>query len=80
MTTLIEKDACVYVYNVFDKNGTHLPSFELIIGEDILTSDDDYTDFNNSMVVTFEDVGNAVYEYILDNRQEVEKYEFDIDE
>lgn len=84
MTTLIEEGTSIYIHNVIDKNGKHLPSFDIVIGEDILNSTDDdedyYDEYQGRMVVEERVVEEAIYEYMENNYPNVINYNFLIDE
>lgn len=80
MTTLINEGANIYIYNVVDEDGRRLPSIEIEVGEDILNSTDDYDEYNGTMVVEYEVVEDAIYEYMENNYPGVIKFEFSIDE
>ena len=80
MTTLINEGTNIYIYNVIDEDGKHLPSIEIEVGEDILNSTEDYDVYNGEMVVEYEVVEDAVREYMENNYTGVIKFEFTIDE
>ena len=80
MTTLINEGTNIYIYNVIDEDGKHLPSIEIEVGEDILNSTEDYDVYNGEMVVEYEVVEDAVREYMENNYPGVIKFEFTIDE
>lgn len=78
--TLIEKGTNICIYNVIDENGKHLPSIDIEVGEDILNSTEYYDVFVGIMVVEYEVVEDAIYEYMENNYPNVIKFEFTIDE
>jgi hypothetical protein len=80
MTTLINEGTNIYIYNVIDEDGKHLPSIDIEVGEDILNSTEDYDVYNGEMVVEYEVVEDAVREYMENNYPGVIKFEFTIDE
>jgi hypothetical protein len=80
MTTLINEGANIYIYNVVDEDGRRLPSIEIEVGEDILNSTEDYDEYNGTMVVEYEVVEDAIYDYMENNYPVVIKFEFTIDE
>jgi hypothetical protein len=80
MTTLINEGANIYIYNVVDEDGRRLPSIEIEVGEDILNSTEDYDEYNGTMVVEYEVVEDAIYDYMENNYPVVIKFKFTIDE
>ena len=80
MTTLINKGVNICIYNVMDENGKHLPWIDIVVGEDILNSTEDYDVYGGEMVVEYEVVEDAIYEYMENNYPNVTKFEFSIDE
>ena len=78
--TLIEKGTNIYIYNVIDENGKHLPSIDIEVGEDILNSTEYFDPYNETMVVEYAVVEDAIYEYMEINYPNVIKFEFTIDE
>ena len=80
MITLINEGDNIYIYNVMDENGNHLPSIDIEVGEDILNSTEYFDVFNGEMVVEYAVVENAIYEYMENNYPNVTKFEFNIDE
>ena len=79
MAELIEKGAMVYILEVEDFSGRRLPAFEIIVGEDILKSDENYVNYNGSLVVSYNEVENAVIDYISREYPEVHDYMIDIE-
>ena len=80
MVKLIEKGARVYVLEIEDFSGRQLPAFEITLGEDILKSDDDYVNYNGSLVVSEKEVEDAVIDYIRYEYPEIHDYMIDIEE
>ena len=80
MTRLIEKGTQIWFYEVVDCYGGKMSNFEIIVGEDILKSDDEYDDYNGSLVVPVEKVEDAIYDYMSENYPEVHDYMYDIEE
>ena len=80
MTTLINEGTNICIYNVIDENGKHLPSIDIEVGEDILNSTEYFDVYNGTMVVEYEVVEDAIYEYMENNYPGVIKFEFTIDE
>ena len=80
MTTLINKGTNICIYNAMDENGKHLPWIDIEVGEDILNSTEDYDVYGGEMVVEYEVVEDAIYEYMENNYPNVIKFEFIIDE
>lgn len=80
MTTLINEGTNIYIYNVIDVNGKHLPSIDIEVGEDILNSTEYFDVYNGEKVVEYAIVEDAIYEYMESNYPNVIKFEFTIDE
>ena len=80
MITLINKGTNICIYNVIDENGKHLPSIDIEVGEDILNSTEYFDVYCGEMVVEYEAVEDAIYEYVENNYPNVTKFEFTIDE
>jgi hypothetical protein len=78
--TLIKQGTNICIYNVIDENGNHLPSIDIEVGEDILNSTEYFDVFNGEMVVEYDVVDDAIYEYMESNYPNVIKFEFTIDE
>lgn len=77
---LIEKGASIGIYNVVGSHGQTLPDFELTLGVDILKSDDDYVNYNGSLIVSEKEVEDAVIDFIRHNYPEIYDYMIDIRE
>lgn len=77
---LIEKGARVFVMEVEDFSGRHLSDFDITLGEDILKSNDDYVNYNGSLVVSEKEVEDAVIHYIRNEYPEIHYYMIDIEE
>lgn len=80
MTTLINEGTNICIYNVIDEDGKHLPSIDIEVGEDILNSTEYFDVYNGTMVVEYEAVEDAIYEYMENNYPGIIKFEFTIDE
>lgn len=80
ITNLIKKGAKVFVMEVEDFSGQRLPDFELVVGEDILKSDDEYVNCNGSLVVSEKKVEDEVINYIRYVYPEIHDYMIDIED
>ena len=78
-TKLIEKGTNIYIYEIEDCFGRQMDSIDILVDE-ILTADDDYVDYNGTLVVEESEVENALYEYMSRNYPMVHDYMFDIDD
>jgi hypothetical protein len=76
---LIEKGDSVYVMEVTDYSGQKLPEFEITLGEEILKSDEEYVNYNGSLVVSEQEVEDAVIDYIRHEHPEIHDYMIDYD-
>ena len=76
---LIEKGTNIYIYEIEDCYGRQMASFDILVDE-ILTSDDDYVDYNGTLVVDASEVEDAISEYMSRNFPMVYGYMFDIDD
>ena len=76
----IEKGAKILIYGVkFFYEEEDLPSeFDLVLGVDILKSDDDYCDYLGSQVVSEAEVDEAVRNYMDSISPEVYEYAYKI--
>jgi hypothetical protein len=74
---LIEKGDSVYVMEVTDYSGQKLPEFEITLGEEILKSDEEYVNYNGSLVVSEQEVEDAVIDYIRHEHPEIQDYMID---
>ena len=70
MTNLIKKGAKVFVMEVEEFSGQRLPDFELVVGEDILKSDDEYSE---------KEIEDEVINYIRNVYPEIHDYMIDIE-
>jgi hypothetical protein len=77
---LIEKGASIGIYDVVGSHRQQMPDFELTLGEDILTADDNYVDYNGSLIVSEKEVEDAVIDFIRINYPEIYDYMIDIRE
>lgn len=73
MTNLIKKGAKVFVMEVEDFSGQRLPDFELVVGEDILESN------IGTLIVSYDEVEDAVVDYIRTEYPEIHDYMIDIE-
>lgn len=73
MTNLIKKGAKVFVMEVEDYSGQRLPDFELVVGEDILVSN------TETLIVSYDQVEDAVVDYIRTEYPEIHDYMIDIE-
>jgi hypothetical protein len=78
-TKLIEKGTNIYIYEIEDCYGRQMASFDILVDE-ILTADDEYVDYNGTLVVEESEVENALYEYMSRKYPMVHDYMFDIDD
>lgn len=78
-TRLIEKSTNIYIYDIEDCFGRQMDSIDILVDE-ILTNDDNYVDYNGTLVVEESEVENALYEYMSKNYPMVHDYMFDIDD
>ena len=78
-TRLIEKGTNIYIYDIEDCFGRQMDSIDILVDE-ILTNDDNYVDYNGTLVVEESEVENALYEYMSKNYPMVHDYMFDIDD
>ena len=76
---LIEKGTNIYIYEIENCYGRQMASFDILVDE-ILTSDDDYVDYNGTLVVEEAEVEDAISEYMSRNFPMVYGYMFDIDD
>jgi hypothetical protein len=76
---LIEKGTNIYIYEIEDCYGRQMASFDILVDE-ILTEDDDYVDYNGTLVVEESEVENAICEYMSRNYPRVHEFMFDIDD
>ena len=76
---LIEKGTNIYIYEIEDCYGRQMASFDILVDE-ILTADDDYVDYNGTLVVDASEVEDAISEYMSRNFPMVYGYMFDIDD
>jgi hypothetical protein len=78
---LIDKGTTIFIYNIsVEDNTDKIPSFDVILGEDILKSNDDYVDYNGTLVVSEEEVSDAISEYMTAEYPNVIDYMFSVEE
>ena len=77
---LIKKGTKVFIYGVkyFYEEDIITSEFELVLGVDILKSDDDYCDYLGSQVVSEAEVDEAVRNYMDSISPEVCEYAYKI--
>lgn len=75
---LIEKGEVIGIHEVIDRNGQQLADFEITLGEDILKFDDDYVNYNGSLIVSDKEVEDAVIDYMRCEYPEVYDYMIDM--
>ena len=76
---LIEKGTKVFVYGVqFYDEEVLTSEFDLVLGVDVLKSDDDYCDYLGSQVVSEAEVDTAVRNYMDSISPEVYEYAYKI--
>ena len=79
MVKLIEKGTKVFIYGVKTYEEDVLTSeFDLVLGVDILISDDEYSDYLGSLVVSEAEVESAVKNYMDSISPKVYKYAYKI--
>ena len=78
-TRLIEKGTNIYIYEIEDCFGRQMASFGILVDE-ILTSDDDYVDYNGTLVVEESKVEDAISDLMRRNYPMVHDYMFDIED
>ena len=79
MVKLIEKGTCIWIYEIEDAFGRQLPEMEIVLGEDILKSDDNYMSINGNMFTSKRDVEDAIIDYMRFTHPEVRDYMCDFD-
>lgn len=77
---LIEKGTTVYVYEMDNFKEQYLNIIELTLGEDILKSDSKYVNYNGTLIVSEQEVEDAVREHMKIDYPKVRDYVFEIDE
>ena len=77
---LIKKGTKVFIYGVkfFYEEDVLTSEFELVLGVDILKSDDEYSDYLGSLVVSEAEVETAVRNYMDSISPEVYEYAYTI--
>lgn len=70
----IEKGSTIYLLEVVDFSGQKLPDFEITLGEEILKSDEEYVNYNGSLVISEKEVEEAVIDYIRHEYPEIHDY------
>lgn len=75
---LIEKGEVIGIHDVVDRDGQQLADFEITLGVDILKFDDDYVNYNGSLIVSDKEVEDAVIDYMRYEYPEVYDYMIDM--
>lgn len=76
---LIEKGTNIYIYEIEDCYGRQMASIDILV-DDILPNDDDYVDYNGTLVVEESEVEDAISEYMSRIFPMVHDYMFDIED
>lgn len=79
MVKLIKKGTSIWIYEIEDAFGRQLPEMEVVLGEDILESDEYYMNINGDMYVTERDVEDVIIDYMRLCYPEVHDYMYNID-
>jgi hypothetical protein len=79
-TTLIKKGTTIYICEIESGEWTQYTDFEIVVGDDILQSDDDYEEYNGTLVVSEEEVDDAIYYYMQERYPDVYDYTIDIED
>ena len=79
-TKLIKKGTTIFIYEVDSDLETYLNIIEIVIGEDILKSDDDYVKYNGTMVLSEAEIADAINDFVEYNCPEMRDYVFEIGE
>ena len=79
-TKVFEKGTTINIFEVVDKYGQQLLNFELTLGNNILKSDKCYINYNGSLIVSEEEVENAIREYMSNYYPMVYDYMVDIND
>jgi hypothetical protein len=77
---LAEKGSNIYIYEITDCYGKQMEMIDIVLGEDILKSNDKYVDYNGVLVIPEKEVEDAVHEYMSYNYPEIHDYMFEIDD
>ncbi len=77
MEDLLKKGTIIRVVEAEDEEGNQIPGFDIMLGLDILKSNDDYFLYDRTLVVTKDEVLDAIIEYMNENYPDVFYYEFD---
>ena len=79
MKGFIEKGTKIFIYGIEWAYEQQLPEFEITLGEEILKSDDEYVNYNGSLVVSEQEVKDAVIDYIRHKYPEIHDYMIDFE-
>jgi hypothetical protein len=77
---LAEKGSNIYIYEITDSYGQQMEMIDIVLGEDILKSNDKYVDYNGVLVIPEKEVEDAVHEYMSYKYPEIHDYMFEIDD
>lgn len=77
MEYLLKKGTIIRVVEAEDEEGNQIPGFDIMLGLDILKSNDDYFLYDQTLVTTRDEVLDAITEYMDENYPDVFYYEFD---
>lgn len=77
MEDLLKKWIIIRVVEVEDEEGNQLPGFDIMLGLDILKSNDDYFLYDQTLVATKDEVLDAITEYMSEKYPDVFYFEFD---
>jgi hypothetical protein len=80
MVSLIKKGTIIHIYNANVYGGQVMDNFTLVLGKDFLKSDDDYMDYNGALVISEDEVDNAVSEYMDSTFPNVFEYSYELEE
>jgi len=79
MKGFIEKGTKVFIYGIEWAYEQQMSDFEITLGEEILKSDDEYVNYNGSLVVSEKEVEDAVIDYIRHEYPEIHDYMIDFE-
>ena len=77
MEDLLKKGTIIRVVEAEDEDGNQIPGFDIMLGLDILKSNDDYFLYDGTLVTTKDEVLDAIAEYMDENYPDVFYFEFD---
>jgi hypothetical protein len=79
-TKLIKKGTRIFIYEMDSDLETYLNIIEIVLGEDILKSDDDYVKYNGTMVISEAEIEDAVRKHTKNEYPKMRDYVFEIDD